>query len=280
MELCPSLNYIISDPNSSDVISADGIMIRLKDISAVWYRRPTYPRIPQTVFDPDDREFAQHEWRQSLDGLFMCLCSLQTRLVNSPLHQMSAGKPRQLEIARHCGLRIPDTLITNDPDRVKDFLHYHGGKVVHKAITAPRHRFLDTRLRTDKDNSAIQEFPLTPTIFQEYISGQYDVRTTIVGNDIFAARISTANGRSGIDSRLDIDVPYKQQELPSGIYQSLIKLMQKLGLTFGTIDLKITDSDEYVFFEVNPQGQFLYIEILTGMPITSALAHFLAHNQS
>jgi hypothetical protein len=75
---------------------------------------------------------------------------------------------------------------------------------------------------------------------------------------------------------LDIDVPYEQHWLPSGISNSLIRLIQNLRLTFATIDLKITDSDEYVFFEVNPQGQFLYVEILTGMPIVSAVAHFLA----
>jgi biotin carboxylase len=52
--------------------------------------------------------------------------------------------------------------------------------------------------------------------------------------------------------------------------------MNELGLVFGTVDLRVTDDNEYVFLEVNPQGQFLYVEILTGMPITAALAEFLA----
>ena len=40
--------------------------------------------------------------------------------------------------------------------------------------------------------------------------------------------------------------------------------MDELGLVFGTIDLKVADNGEHIFLEVNPQGQFLYIEILTG----------------
>ena len=57
---------------------------------------------------------------------------------------------------------------------------------------------------------------------------------------------------------------------------ALFQVMNELGLLFGTIDLKLTHSNEYVFFEVNPQGQFLYIEILTGQPISDAVAALLA----
>ena len=53
--------------------------------------------------------------------------------------------------------------------------------------------------------------------------------------------------------------------------------MKELGLPFGTIDMKLTDDGEHIFLELNPQGQFLYIEILTGLPIASAVADFLAY---
>jgi glutathione synthase/RimK-type ligase-like ATP-grasp enzyme len=54
--------------------------------------------------------------------------------------------------------------------------------------------------------------------------------------------------------------------------------MGELGLVFGTIDLKVADNGDHVFLEINPQGQFLYIEILTGLPISNALADFLAYD--
>jgi glutathione synthase/RimK-type ligase-like ATP-grasp enzyme len=52
--------------------------------------------------------------------------------------------------------------------------------------------------------------------------------------------------------------------------------MDDLGLVFGAIDLKLTDTGKHVLLEVNPQGQFLYIELLTGLPISDALTEFLA----
>jgi glutathione synthase/RimK-type ligase-like ATP-grasp enzyme len=187
-------------------------------------------------------------------------------------------KPGQLYIARQIGLRIPDTLISNDPHEVEAFLQRHEMKVVHKAITALRHCFIDTQLWREEIRSIMQrDLPIAPAIFQEYISGPADVRATVIGDRIFSARIATVKSRAGgVDSRLDIDVPYEPHQLPESLSTRLLELMSQLGLLFGTVDLKMVDENEYVFLEVNPQGQFLYVEILTGMPITSAFADFLA----
>jgi len=74
---------------------------------------------------------------------------------------------------------------------------------------------------------------------------------------------------------LDFDAPCERWDLPESVDKLLRNLMSELGLVFATIDLKITNQGEYVFLEVNPQGQFLYVEILTNLPITLALARFL-----
>ena len=87
----------------------------------------------------------------------------------------------------------------------------------------------------------------------------------------------TAQGRAEVDSRLDPDAPCTSYELPSNVAAALFRLMDELGLVFGTIDLKLDVNGEHVFLEINPQGQFLYIEILTGLPISQALAELLAH---
>ena len=118
--------------------------------------------------------------------------------------------------------------------------------------------------------------PLCPIILQERIEGPSDVRVTIAGTRLFAARIDTADGCAGVDSRLDLDAPCVPHMLPDEVSAALFQVMNELGLLFGTIDLKLTHSNEYVFFEVNPQGQFLYIEILTGQPISAAVAALLA----
>ena len=253
----------------------DGSPVDLKSVDTVWYRRPHRLGIPASVRDPEDRRFAYWEWMETINGI---LLSLTARFVNDPIAQRSAVKPRQLEVAHHIGLRVPDTLISNDPTEVEAFLQHHGGVVVHKAMTAPAHCFVDTQLWREEIRSIMhRDLPIAPAIFQEYVSGPADIRATIIGDRIFAARIATIQSRArGVDSRLDMDVPYEPHQLPASLSTLLLKLMSELGLVFGTVDLKMVDENEYVFLEINPQGQFLYVEILTRMPITSALADLLA----
>ena len=61
----------------------------------------------------------------------------------------------------------------------------------------------------------------------------------------------------------------------SQLQSQLLALVRRLGLVYSTIDLKLTNDGEYVFLELNPQGQFLYVEILSAMPITAAVASLL-----
>ncbi len=111
-------------------------------------------------------------------------------------------------------------------------------------------------------------------MFQEEIAGPSDVRATVVGERVLAARIESSSDH--VDSRLSPDAPCEPWSLPDDVHEALLRTMDALGLVFGTVDLKITHENDYVFLEVNPQGQFLYVKILTGLPITEALADLLA----
>ena len=44
----------------------------------------------------------------------------------------------------------------------------------------------------------------------------------------------------------------------------------------GAFDLRRRDDGVHVFLEVNPAGQWLYVEEATGLPITAAVARLLA----
>ena len=203
---------------------------------------------------------------------------MSTRVVNPLEAQRAAAvKPYHLAVAQRVGLRIPDTLITSDPQHVKEFIDRHHGSVVYKAMTALPQAFLETRLWQDEDLSRLEQLPLAPTIFQEFVDGPADIRVTIARDEQFAARIASSSSRIGIDSRLDLDVPARACDLPSDVSASLDALMRGLGLSFATIDLKLDAQGDHYFLEVNPQGQFLYIEILTGQPISAAVARTLVN---
>lgn len=247
----------------------------LEAVDAVWTRRPGRPTVSRSVLDADHRQFAVNEWRSVLDGMTATI-GLSTRVVNPLEAQRGAAvKPYQLAVAQRVGLRIPDTLITSDAEHAKEFVDRHHGSVVHKAMTALPQAFLETRLWQDDDLSRLDQLLLAPTIFQEFVDGPADIRVTIAGDEQFAALIASASSRMGIDSRLDLDVPARACDLPSDVSASLGALMRGLGLSFATIDLKVDAWGDHHFLEVNPQGQFLYIEILTGQPISAAVARTL-----
>jgi len=74
---------------------------------------------------------------------------------------------------------------------------------------------------------------------------------------------------------MNLDIKYATHQLPPDTATKLHELMNRLGLVYGAIDLRLTPDGRYVFLEINPAGQFLYIEKATGQPITAALAQTL-----
>lgn len=256
------------------VVLPSGQTVSFNRATCVWYRRPRLGHVAEHIRNPAVRNFCRQEWANLLEGLFL---NSNAWFVNPVLAEYAAVKPRQLHVAREVGWTIPDTLITSDQDHASAFIQKHHGRVIHKAMTAPRDRLIDTRVWDEGDRSALKALTFAPTIFQEMICGPVDLRITVVGQRIFTAKISTELSRAGIDSRMDMDAPYEPYELPDQIHERVLAFMAAMGLVYGTIDLKVTPKGEYVFLEVNPQGQFLYVEILTKMPIASAMADLLAH---
>lgn len=93
---------------------------------------------------------------------------------------------------------------------------------------------------------------------------------------MFAAEVRVGAAAADVDWRLDMNPDVLTAELPTAIRDKLLALQQRLGLRYGAIDLTRTGTDEYVFLEVNPGGQFLFVEIATGMPISTAPAQALS----
>jgi hypothetical protein len=57
-------------------------------------------------------------------------------------------------------------------------------------------------------------------------------------------------------------------------------LMKAFRLTFGAIDMAVSSTGEYVFFEINPNGQFAFCQEATGLPLFPTLASLLASASS
>jgi Glutathione synthase/Ribosomal protein S6 modification enzyme (glutaminyl transferase) len=115
-----------------------------------------------------------------------------------------------------------------------------------------------------------------PVIFQDYIDAKADIRITIVGEEIFAAAIYSQETSYKVDFRMDMgNARVEEIQLPQSVSDKLLKLMNRLGLMYGAIDMRQTSDDRYVFLEINPAGQWLFIENRTRQPISDRVARLL-----
>ncbi|HMW02377.1 MAG TPA: ATP-dependent carboxylate-amine ligase, partial [Acidobacteriota bacterium] len=117
-----------------------------------------------------------------------------------------------------------------------------------------------------------------PCLFQEYIPKKVELRITVVGRKIFAAEIHSQQSQRSKDDwrRYDIaNTPYLKHRLPEAIKIKCQQLVRELGLVFGCIDMIVTPDNRYVFLEINPNGQWGWIEELTQLPICANLAEML-----
>ncbi|MBF6170926.1 MvdC/MvdD family ATP grasp protein [Nocardia blacklockiae] len=252
-------------------------VVGLDDVTAVWWRRPHRCVVPGGVRSADD-DYRQAECDGFLQGL---LWSIPAVWVNDPSADRTATrKIVQLETARRSGFAIPETLITNDPDEARSFVDSRPGPVVFKRTGTGRAEFAETRLVAPEDLDLLGGIRSAPTTFQDYIDADCDLRVVWIDGTEWAVRIDSQAGVGRVDSRLDTSVDFTPARLPAAVSKSLATLMGALGLAFGVLDIRLGTDGEYYFLEVNPQGQFAYLEIKTGLPIFESLANYLVHGDA
>jgi glutathione synthase/RimK-type ligase-like ATP-grasp enzyme len=247
----------------------------LESVRAVWWRRPGAFGLPEALRDPAHRRLALSEATTAFHGLFEAMDALW---VNPPARDASAShKPYQLALAQSLGLEIPQTVMTSDPDEAREFWRACEGDVIYKQFIALPGAWSETRRLGEAETKvADAAIRLAPVIFQRHVAAVADLRVTIVGDELFAAAVDVRDLAYDVDVRMNVDARHIAHDLPDDISQRLRALMRRLGLVYGAIDLRLTEEGRYVFLEINPAGQFLYVEEQTGQPITAALAARLA----
>lgn len=240
-----------------------------RPFDVVWYRRATGPRLPEAMH-PGDRPVAQRECEDFLAGLWR-LVAPDAFWVN-PLDARARANLKlvQLAEARAAGLEIPRTLSSNDPERIRAFLAELGGVGVYKAFypaqweDGDRLAVLLTSEVRPESLPPDEVLRLTPGIFQPRIAKRHELRVTVIGERVIAARLlSQADARTRLDWRArSVDLEVTPDRLPAPVENAVRTLMRRLGLAFGCLDFIVTPDGRHVFLEVNPMGQFLWIEHL------------------
>ncbi len=255
--------------------------VELAGVRSVWYRRPTAFRFPAAMSGPE-RQHAGWEARFGLGGV---LASLPVLWVNHPSREADAGyKPWQLAVAAECGLRVPETRVTNDPEAVRRFAARFGNRIVVKTlgsnmiVEAGGPKVAHTRALSATDLSDLSGTELTTHLVQQWVDKAFEVRVTAVGDRLFAAAIDADSDAARIDWRADMSaLSYRAVEVPEPVAAGVRAYLATFGLAYGAFDFVVTSgAEEFVFLECNPGGQYGWIEGQTGLPITAAVADLLA----
>jgi len=199
-------------------------------------------------------------------------------------------KALQLAEASKAGLATPATLISNDPERATAFVEALGDT---ECAVKP---LIATRVDAEEGarlplttvlprGHALGSVALSPNVFQPYIEKAYELRCVVMGDQIFTAKLdSQAHESTRKDWRAGAvegeDVEYELYELPERVQARLHRLMRSFEINFASIDLIVTPEGDFVFLDLNPNGQWLWLEEELGLPLVAAMADLLTSESS
>ncbi|MCC5574939.1 ATP-dependent carboxylate-amine ligase [Microtetraspora sp. AC03309] len=256
----------------------------LGDVTAVWVRRPNAPTAAVNMTDPTQRAHVERVSRFFMAGLWDLL-TVPWFPARPPAVDRAHNKLVHLDRAVRLGFTIPETVMTNDPAALVPAYARSDGHLIAKLFDS--HRFLldgqDHRVHT----TAVTRRQLTsrhrvqhePVILQPYVPKAVELRVTVVGDRVFAVEIDARNARAAHDDRRhhdDTRVRYAVHTLPADVERRCVDLVVDLGLAYGAIDLILRPDGEYVFLEIDPNGEWGWLETNTGLPISDAVADWLA----
>lgn len=249
------------------------------DISNIWYRRPETLR-DDRYSEPGEEKFALSEWGAAIDGFFAHV-PLDLWMNHPASNYKASNKLEQLTSANAVGLQVPDTLVTQDPQALRDFFESHHGRVITKPLYQGYVEYADkndaliyTNQVSWSDLTKLDDLAQCPTFFQQCIAKQADYRITFVDGEFHTSELLALD--DGGVQRCDIrrnnmdDVSARAINLPQQIEEKLRLMMKQYGLRFGAIDMALSTEGEWIFFEVNPNGQWAWQDIAWNFDIASS----------
>lgn len=251
--------------------------VDLQEIHSAYYRRPSGFQFSDSMA-AHDRSWAGLQARLGLGGILAAL----PQWLNHPSRiGLAEYKPVQLTEAANLGLTVPRTLITNEPAAARDFANEVGQLVYKPLATEGAGSDNDPMVIYTTDVSADQlDDPAiagTAHMFQQRIEKEHEVRLTVVDDEFFATRITTHSPKAATDWRSDTEaLEYTTIETPPEVRRAVTALLHRFQLRFGALDFAVTPAGEWVFFELNPNGQWGWIQLSTGAPIAAAIARALS----
>lgn len=248
-----------------------------KRFKSVWYRRTKLPSV--TGLRKEEELYVLSEIDAFLTNLFQLV---DAKWLSKPIAlQLAENKFLQLGLAQQIGFNIPKTIVTTNRDELADFIRSNE-KTIIKPIYSGRVEYTDETAKLIFSSivppsvvDRLEAFELTPAIFQEYIEKEYELRVTVVDGRFFSAKVN-----SQLDSETMVDwrrknLKFEPCSIPDELGLKCQAMLKRLNISFGAFDFIKARNGEYYFLEINPNGQWAWIEMDTGLMISEAIINFL-----
>lgn len=265
--------------------------IDITKLRGIWYRKPQPIRATDIPVKPEFKEYSRHAIERLARQLLTAFPTANW-LSDYFAQTRANNKTLQLQVAQECGFNVPPTLFTSDPETAATFIKKHGA-CISKPLGAAfpkvdgQQKVLMSTLIGGNFMPDLSQLHLAPTIFQKAIDVATEVRATVVGDKIFAATVHLEQADTPLNTHIKDYIRDNRSrhhedkshiaaiELPKELADSCIAHCRKLGMPYGALDLICDTAGVWWFLENNPNGQWAYIEVATGLPIGKAIADYL-----
>ncbi len=263
-----------------------GEPLRCGDVANVIYRRPR-PVTTEVDGDAFQVRHTANEWAEVLEGY---LASIPLpRWINHPQFNIAAShKIDQLRVARRHGLTVPVWCVSNSPDAAREFIKNYRRRVIVKPLWSGyierESEALDTIIYTNEfqvhHHRLLELLPSCPVLFQACVEKDEDVRVIYLNGKVVAASMVARDSTGAIvlDVRRDNmqAVQYRQTDVPAVVGNGISAFMKSYNLRFGAIDFVVGADGHWYFLEVNPNGQWAWLDQIGVLDVGSLFVETLA----
>lgn len=262
---------------------------------AVYHRRPGSKIVQQLIdsdFSEDDVIYPKFEKGSKYFSMFRNnyighQVKYFDNVLNNPNYTICkidyrVNKLDVLDQAIKAGLDIPSTIVSGKKEEVVDFYLKNDKNIITKSAYEIIPKIQESerfwiKTYTQKIEN-IDELPerFFPTLFQRNIVKKYEIRIFYLDGECYSAAIlSQSDPQSQLDFRNENRedrnriVPYKISEQ---LKSKIVALMKAVDLNTGSLDFMVGEDGKSYFLEINPVGQFGFINAYCNLGLSDVVA--------
>lgn len=254
--------YLIDINNNEIILNGESVKDK---INVVWYRRFEHDLLlnfSKSDYTTQILRELNNEIIELTDYLFF-MFNDKIWLPNYKIADIN--KLKIIKLAEQYGINTPKTIVTNNKNILLEFYKICDGKIIMKPI-----KFSGYYFKGDKTYSSyttkisagfINEIPnyFAPTLFQEKILSEFEIRTFYLDGNFFSSAIILINSSEVIDIKQHFNsenitwVPYR---FPDEYLAKLDTFFKSINLNTCSFDVVLSNDGEYILLDVNPVGQY------------------------